>query len=128
VETESNGGVMSAGIGAQIVFLTLGARARLSFFEEWQMGRVGGELGLDTITNDTTYKTENNFNIVPVSTEIYNPSNFNRVFFTDANFDGQLKLSILTFRVVMIKNIKLLSFGLNFLMLDLIIMNGQHNN
>ncbi|MBK6515009.1 MAG: hypothetical protein IPG04_13025 [Polyangiaceae bacterium] len=45
VETESNGGVMSAGIGAQIVFLTLGARARLSFFEEWQMGRVGGELG-----------------------------------------------------------------------------------
>jgi hypothetical protein len=46
---------------------------------------------VDTITNDTTYKTENNFNIVPVSTEIYNPSNFNRVLFTDANFDGQTK-------------------------------------
>lgn len=45
IETESNGGAISAGIGAQIIFLTLGARARLSFFDEWQMGRVGGEVG-----------------------------------------------------------------------------------
>lgn len=45
VETEASGGVLSAGIGAQIVFLTLGVRGRLGFFDAWQVGRIGGELG-----------------------------------------------------------------------------------
>jgi hypothetical protein len=45
VETESSGGAIDAGIGAQIVFLTIGARARLGFFEDWQVGRIGGEIG-----------------------------------------------------------------------------------
>ena len=45
VETESNGGAISAGLGAQIFFLTIGARGRMGFFEAWQIGRVGGELG-----------------------------------------------------------------------------------
>ncbi|MBL8739844.1 MAG: hypothetical protein JNK04_02085 [Myxococcales bacterium] len=46
VETESNGGVISAGLGAQIFFLTIGARGRMGFFEAWQIGRIGGELGI----------------------------------------------------------------------------------
>jgi len=45
VETESNGGAISAGLGAQIFFLTIGARGRMGFFEAWQIGRVGGEIG-----------------------------------------------------------------------------------
>lgn len=45
VETEASGGVISAGIGAQIVFLTLGVRGRMGFFDAWQIGRIGGELG-----------------------------------------------------------------------------------
>jgi hypothetical protein len=45
VPTEASGGVLSAGIGAQIVFLTLGARARMAFFDAWQVGRIGGEVG-----------------------------------------------------------------------------------
>ncbi len=46
VETTSNGGVLSVGLGAQIIFLTIGARGRMGFFEDWQIGRVGGEIGL----------------------------------------------------------------------------------
>jgi hypothetical protein len=45
VPTEASGGVLSAGLGAQIVFLTLGVRARMAFFDAWQVGRVGGEVG-----------------------------------------------------------------------------------
>ncbi|NUP14501.1 MAG: hypothetical protein HOW73_51380 [Polyangiaceae bacterium] len=45
VETESSGGVVSAGIGAQIIFVTIGARTRLGFFDDWQLGTVGGEVG-----------------------------------------------------------------------------------
>lgn len=45
IETTSNGGTLSAGVGAQLVFLTLGVRGRMGFFEAWQIGRVGGELG-----------------------------------------------------------------------------------
>jgi hypothetical protein len=45
IDTESNGGVISAGLGAQIFFLTIGARGRMGFFEAWQIGRIGGELG-----------------------------------------------------------------------------------
>lgn len=45
VETEASGGVISAGIGAQIIFLTIGVRGRLGFFDAWQAGRIGGEVG-----------------------------------------------------------------------------------
>jgi hypothetical protein len=45
VETEASGGAVSAGIGAQIIFLTIGARGRMAFFDAWQIGRVGGEIG-----------------------------------------------------------------------------------
>lgn len=45
VETSSSGGVLSAGIGARLLFITLGARGRMGFFDAWQIGRIGGELG-----------------------------------------------------------------------------------
>jgi hypothetical protein len=45
VETVSNGGVLSAGLGAQLVFVTIGARGRMGFFPDWQIGRIGGEIG-----------------------------------------------------------------------------------
>lgn len=44
-ETTANGGVVSAGLGAQIIFLTLGVRGRLGFFPDWQAARIGGEVG-----------------------------------------------------------------------------------
>ena len=46
VETTGNGGVIGAGIGAQIFFFTIGLRGRMGFFKPWQVGRVGPELGL----------------------------------------------------------------------------------
>lgn len=46
VDTSDNGGVIGAGIGARFYIFTIGARGRLGFFEAWQIGRVGGELGL----------------------------------------------------------------------------------
>lgn len=46
VDTSANGGFISAGLGARLIFLTLGARARLGLFDQWQLGRVGGEIGL----------------------------------------------------------------------------------
>lgn len=46
VDTSANGGFVSAGLGARLIFLTLGARARLGLFDQWQLGRVGGEIGL----------------------------------------------------------------------------------
>lgn len=45
LDTTANGGVISAGLGAQIIFLTLGARGRMGFFSDWQLGQVGGEVG-----------------------------------------------------------------------------------
>lgn len=45
VETEASGGTIGAGVGAQLVFLTIGVRARMGFFDAWQMGRIGGEVG-----------------------------------------------------------------------------------
>lgn len=45
VETSSSGGAISAGIGARLLFITLGARGRMGFFDAWQIGRIGGELG-----------------------------------------------------------------------------------
>lgn len=46
VETSDNGGVIGAGIGARFYIFTIGARGRLGFFEAWQLGRIGGEIGL----------------------------------------------------------------------------------
>jgi hypothetical protein len=46
VPTTASGGVLSAGIGAQLIFLTLGVRGRMGFFDAWQIGRIGGEIGL----------------------------------------------------------------------------------
>jgi hypothetical protein len=46
VSTSDSGGVVGAGIGARFYIFTIGARGRLGFFEAWQLGRVGGELGL----------------------------------------------------------------------------------
>ncbi len=45
VKTSASGGVLSAGIGAQLIFLTLGVRGRMGFFDAWQVGRIGGEVG-----------------------------------------------------------------------------------
>ncbi|MBK9258885.1 MAG: hypothetical protein IPM54_03510 [Polyangiaceae bacterium] len=46
VETESEGFVMGAGVGLRLVFLTFGARARVGFFDSWDLFSVGGEMGL----------------------------------------------------------------------------------
>ncbi len=46
ISESSDGGAVSAGIGAQLVFLTLGARARFGFFDQYRLGRIGGEVGL----------------------------------------------------------------------------------
>ncbi len=42
----ANGGFVGAGIGAQLLYFTIGPRFRLGFFSPWQMYSVDGELGL----------------------------------------------------------------------------------
>jgi len=46
IETESQGFVMGAGVGVRLIFVTLGARARVGLFESWDLFSIGGELGL----------------------------------------------------------------------------------
>jgi hypothetical protein len=46
VETETQGFVTSLGVGVRLVFLTIGARARVGLFDQWDLFSVGGELGL----------------------------------------------------------------------------------
>lgn len=46
VDTSDNGGAIDAGIGARFYIFTVGARGRMGFFKAWQIGRIGGELGL----------------------------------------------------------------------------------
>jgi len=46
IKTESQGFVMGAGVGLRLVFLTFGARARVGFFDAWDLFSIGGELGL----------------------------------------------------------------------------------
>ena len=46
VDTESYGGDIGGGIGARFLILTLGLRGRMGFFKAWQLGRIGGELGI----------------------------------------------------------------------------------
>jgi hypothetical protein len=45
VDTESSGAVIGAGVGVQLLFLTVGARGRVGFFDAWQLFSVGGEIG-----------------------------------------------------------------------------------
>ncbi len=45
VDTSASGGVVGAGLGIRLLFLTLGARARVGFFSAWQLFSLGGELG-----------------------------------------------------------------------------------
>lgn len=45
VKTTGSGGVIGAGIGAELLFVTIGLRGRMGFFNPWQMGRVGPEVG-----------------------------------------------------------------------------------
>jgi hypothetical protein len=46
VPTTANGGVVAPGLGLRLLFLTIGARGRLGFFDSWQLFSVGPELGL----------------------------------------------------------------------------------
>lgn len=46
IETSASGAVIDGGLGARLLFLTLGARGRLGFFAPWELARVGGEIGL----------------------------------------------------------------------------------
>lgn len=45
VPTEASGGYVGAGLGARFLFLTIGPRGRVGFFDDWQLYSVGGELG-----------------------------------------------------------------------------------
>ncbi|MRG95987.1 hypothetical protein [Polyangium spumosum] len=46
IETQSSGPVVGAGLGLRLLFITLGARGRVGFFQAWDLFSVGGELGL----------------------------------------------------------------------------------
>jgi hypothetical protein len=46
IASSSDGGVVGAGLGLRLLFLTLGARARAGFFSDWQLFSVGGEVGI----------------------------------------------------------------------------------
>lgn len=46
VDTQATGGMVGAGLGVRLVFITLGARGRIGFYDPWQMFTVGGELGV----------------------------------------------------------------------------------
>jgi len=46
IATESQGFVMGAGVGVRLIFVTLGARARVGLFDAWDLFSVGGELGM----------------------------------------------------------------------------------
>jgi hypothetical protein len=45
IESSSSGGVIGAGLGFRLLFLTIGARGRVGFFPAWQLFSVGGEVG-----------------------------------------------------------------------------------
>lgn len=46
IKTEQQGFVMGAGVGVRLLFLTLGARARVGLFDAWDLFSIGGEVGL----------------------------------------------------------------------------------
>jgi hypothetical protein len=45
IETTATGAVLGAGLGAQLLFLTVGVRGRIGLLDAWQLFSVGGELG-----------------------------------------------------------------------------------
>jgi hypothetical protein len=45
VDTSASGGVIGAGLGARLLFVTIGARGRLGFFKDYQLLSLGPELG-----------------------------------------------------------------------------------
>jgi hypothetical protein len=45
-ETSASGGMVGAGLGLRLLFITLGARGRIGLFNAFQMFSAGGELGL----------------------------------------------------------------------------------
>lgn len=46
IESSASGWMLGAGVGARLLFLTIGARGRVGFFSSWQLFSVGGEVGL----------------------------------------------------------------------------------
>ena len=46
VSSEASGSYVGAGLGLQLLFLRIGPRGRVGFFNDWQMFSVGGEAGL----------------------------------------------------------------------------------
>ena len=46
VKSEASGSYVGAGLGLQLMFLRIGPRARVGFFDDWQLFSVGGEVGL----------------------------------------------------------------------------------
>jgi len=46
IETVSSGPTIGAGVGLRLLFLTIGARGRIGFFNTWDIFSVGGEIGL----------------------------------------------------------------------------------
>lgn len=46
VGRKASGGYVGAGLGARLVFVTLGPRFRVGFFPDYQIFTIGGELGL----------------------------------------------------------------------------------
>jgi hypothetical protein len=45
VESSADGPLVGAGLGLRLVFVTIGARARVGFYSPWQFMSLGGELG-----------------------------------------------------------------------------------
>ncbi|WP_437280691.1 hypothetical protein WME90_09065 [Sorangium sp. So ce375] len=46
VSSAANGGVIGAGVGVRLLYFTLGARGRVGLFSDWQLFRLGGEVGM----------------------------------------------------------------------------------
>ncbi|MDI1444378.1 hypothetical protein [Polyangium sp. 6x1] len=46
IETQASGPVIGAGLGLRLVFITIGARGRVGFFNTYDVFSVGGEVGL----------------------------------------------------------------------------------
>lgn len=46
VPAESSGAYVGAGLGLQLLFLRIGPRFRMGFFDNWNMLSIGGEVGL----------------------------------------------------------------------------------
>lgn len=44
-ESDASGGYLGAGLGLQLIFLRIGPRFRVGFFDEWQLYSIDGEVG-----------------------------------------------------------------------------------